>query len=89
MEQQEEVEGVGAKESISERARARDRGKETWRARRWFLGSQHSRERGNAKFVSARSEEGRLSGPAGGPESRSDFGGERRTSVCVCPRACI
>ncbi|XDB53789.1 hypothetical protein AB1E18_007304 [Capra hircus] len=62
------------------RARARDRGKETWRARRWFLGSQHSRERGNAKFVSARSEEGRLSGPAGGPESRSDFGGERRTT---------
>lgn len=36
------------------RARTRDRGEETWRARRWFLGSRHQRERGNAKFVFAR-----------------------------------
>lgn len=42
------------RKSPSLRERARDRGKETWRARRWFLGSQHKRERGNAKFVFAR-----------------------------------
>lgn len=76
------MEGVGAKECIIERAR--DRGKETWRARRWFLGSQHKRERGNTKFVFARGGEGGRSRPAGSPKSRSNFGGGRRASVRVC-----
>lgn len=70
-------------------ARARDQGKETWRARCWFLGSQHQRERGNAKFVFARGGAGGRSRSAGGPESRSDFGRGRKASVCVCLCVCI
>lgn len=76
--------------SASVRERARDRGKETWRARRWFLGSQHERERGNAKFVFFLPAAGKgADRPAGGPERRSDFGGGGRASVCVCPRECM
>lgn len=75
--------------SASVRARTRDRGEETWRARRWFLGSQHQRERGNAKFVFARGGKGGSSRPAGGLHRRSNFGGGRRASARVCPCECI
>lgn len=37
----------------------------------------------------ARGGEGGRSRPAGGPKSRSNFGGGRRVSVRVCLRECI
>lgn len=68
------------------REHARDPGKETWPARRRFLGSQHKRERGNAKSVFCpRWGRGQISG---GPESLLVFG-RGRARARVCPRECI
>lgn len=88
MELQEEVERVGAKESITERARERPREGNLAGASLVPGIPTQARERKRQICFCPGGEEGR-SGPAGGPESRSDFGRGRRASVCVCLRLCI
>lgn len=66
------------------RARTRDRGEETWRARHGFLGSQHKRERGNAKFVFCpRRGRGQFSACGRPPRSCTFWRGKESERACV------